>query len=312
MATNTTEMTAGHKLREEALRPQGLEREPERTTARPSAGPPAAERAPAAGDSDFALLPLVDKIAYSFASGLIVAMRELEAHIAGETQKVSDSVNLNLGSLQASLRELTEALSEQRSLSVAVQEKCRELEAITISLQQTDERQEGDLTALRSDAAALSASVTEQFDLASASLRDTEARQNAQVAALREEGKQSAASLSDRIAEATATLQEADARNAADVSSLRAETRESSTSLSERMQALGKDLMLQQDDLSAVKTALTGFDSRVDGFAERLDRQAEALRSMFAAYSQRETQLEQLVDGLTRLRTYPPPPAAQF
>ena len=82
--------------------------------------------------------------------------------------------------------------------------------------------------------------------------------------------------------------------------------------MSERVEALAKELMLQQDDLAVVKTTLARSDSRVDGFAERLDRQAEALRSMFAAYSQRETQLEQLVDGLTRLRTYPPPPAAQL
>src|ERR1035441_5750117 len=101
MATNTTEMTAGQSLREEALRPRELEREPSRTAARFSAEPPAAEEAlairrPASarefgpeevrpGDSaagqDFALAPLVDKIAYAFASGLIVAMRELEAHI---------------------------------------------------------------------------------------------------------------------------------------------------------------------------------------------------------------------------------------
>jgi hypothetical protein len=333
---NTTEMTAGHRLREEALRLQGLEREPARTAARPSAEPPVAEEAPAikrspslkelglgeprpddrtaaaVSETDFALFPLVDKIAYSFASGLIVAMRELEAHIAGETQKVSASVGRHLGSLQASFQELTEELSEQRTLNTAVQEKCRALEAITVSLAQTDERQDGDLKAIRTDAAALSASVSERFDLASASLQDTEGRQNAQIAVLRDEGKQSATSLADRIAEATTALQEADARNAADVSSLRAETRESSTSLSERVQALGKDLMLQQDDLGAVKTTLASLDSRVDGFAERLDRQAEAFRSMFAAYSQRETQLEQMLDGLTRLRTYPPPPAAQL
>jgi uncharacterized protein involved in exopolysaccharide biosynthesis len=44
--------------------------------------------------------------------------------------------------------------------------------------------------------------------------------------------------------------------------------------------------------------------------AERLDRQAEALRSMYSAYAQRETALEQLVDGLARLKAYPAPAPA--
>ena len=45
----------------------------------------------------------------------------------------------------------------------------------------------------------------------------------------------------------------------------------------------------------------------MDALGERLDRQAEAVRSMYAAYSQRETELEQLVDGLARLRAFPNP-----
>jgi hypothetical protein len=45
----------------------------------------------------------------------------------------------------------------------------------------------------------------------------------------------------------------------------------------------------------------------VDAFVERLDKQADVLRSMCSTYSQRETELEQLVDGLARLRAYPAP-----
>jgi hypothetical protein len=37
---------------------------------------------------------------------------------------------------------------------------------------------------------------------------------------------------------------------------------------------------------------------------ERLDRQADALRSMYATYSQRESELEQVVEGLVRLRSH--------
>jgi chromosome segregation ATPase len=295
MATNTTDVTAGHRLSEEALRPMRLE--PEHTAERLSAtgangapatrsAPPEAETAkqgasgPAESGQEFALLPLVDKIAYGFASSLIVAMRELEKHIAGETQKVNDSVNRNLGALQASFQELTEALSEQRSLNVAVQEKCLELEAITVTLRETDERQDSELNAIRSEAAALATSVTERFELSESACKE-------------------------RLAATTATLQEADVRNASDLSSV-------SASISERVENLTKELTLQQDDMAAVKDTLTGFSSAMDGFAERLDRQAEALRSMFAAYSQRETQLEQLVDGLTRLRANPAPPAARL
>ncbi len=303
MATNITEVAAEQDL--DALRPPGGERQ--------QAAARTAQAAPPAADSpEFALLPLVDKIAYAFAGGLIVAMRELEAHIAGETQKVNDNVDRRLDALQIPIQELAAALSEQRAIGVAVQEKCRELEATTVSLRETDERQESELKAIRSEAAAASASVAESLEMASASLRDTEARQKSEMDAIRAENRDSSESLSSKIAETAATLQEADARLAADVSSIRSEMRESSSSVAERLDALTKDLMVQQDDLVALKNSVTGFCATVDGFSERLTRQAEALRSMFAAYSQRETQLEQLVDGLTRLRANPAPPAGQF
>ena len=55
----------------------------------------------------------------------------------------------------------------------------------------------------------------------------------------------------------------------------------------------------------AVKGAVSTFSSQVDGLVERLERQADALRSMLSAYSQRETELGQLVDGLARMRAFP-------
>lgn len=224
MAANTIKITAQHDLGEEALRLREFEEAESRSSARLSAEPPALEAAPEEKPADsatdgqgFALAPLVDKIAYAFASGLVVAMRELETHIAGETRQVSSSVNGHLGSLQASVQELTEALSEQRSLSSAVDEKCRELETITTSLRQAEERQEADLAAVRTDAAALAASVAERFELTCASVRDSEGRHDVRIAALRDE------------------------------------TRELSTSLSERVQTLEHDLTAQQEDLSAVR-----------------------------------------------------------
>ena len=47
--------------------------------------------------------------------------------------------------------------------------------------------------------------------------------------------------------------------------------------------------------------------AELEGLVERLDRQADALRTMCAAYAQRETELGSLVDGLARLRAYPAP-----
>lgn len=182
---------------------------------------------------ELALAPLVNKIAYGLARGLVVAMKELENHIASETRNVGDTVGRRLDTLQASFQDLSERVSEQRKVGAAVQEQCRQLES------------------------------------------------------------------------ATASLKEADAQLTKDLTTLRTESKEFSTSVSQRVDTLCKDLGIQQEDLSAMKAALGGFSSRVDAVVERLDKQAEALRSIYATYAQRETELEQLVDGLARLRSYP-------
>lgn len=170
---------------------------------------------------ELALAPLVDKIAYGLARGLVVAMKELENHIASETRKVSDSVGRRLDALQASFQDLSGVVSEQRTQTVTVQEKCKALEEATAALDaKTDQ---------------LSASVTQRID------------------------------------------------------------------------GLGKDLSVQQEDIVEIKSNFAAFCARLDSLTERLDKQAEALRSMYATYAQRETELEQLVDGLARLRAYPAP-----
>jgi chromosome segregation ATPase len=184
---------------------------------------------------ELALAPLVDRVAYGLAKVLVVAVRELENHIASETRKVGDTVGRRLDTLQSSFHDLTEAVSEQRSKGLAVETKCQQLAAATASLQESDARREAGLTALRN------------------------------------------------------------------------ETREFSTSVSERIDVLFKELGIQQEDIAAIKSMLCGFSSRVDGFVERLDKQADVLRSICTTYSQRETELEQLVDGLARLRAYPAP-----
>ncbi len=216
--------------------------------------------APGEAVPELALAPLVDKIAYGLARGLVVAIKELEDHIACETRKVADGVGRRLDTLQASFQDLSGVVSEQRSISVAVQEKCRELASATTALQESDARQTAELSVLR---------------------EDTSQRLN--------------------------TLQETDARQAAELATLRTDAKEFSTSVSERIGGICKELGVQQEDIATIKTSLSEFCSRVDAVSERLDRQADALRSMYATYAQRETELEQLVDGLARLRACPAP-----
>jgi uncharacterized protein involved in exopolysaccharide biosynthesis len=189
-------------------------------------------------EQELALAPLVDTVAYGLARVLVVAIRELENHIAVETRKVGDNVGRRLDTLQAGFQDLSDVVSEQRKMTLQVQDKCETLLATTLSLREEDARQQADLAALRN------------------------------------------------------------------------ETKELSASVSERIDGLCKELGVQQEDIAAVQSTLSGFYSRVDGLVERLDKQAAALRSMCATYTQRETELEQLVEGLARLRAYPAPSAA--
>ena len=184
---------------------------------------------------ELALAPLVDNVAYGLASVLVVAIRGLENHIASETRKVGDTVGRRLDTLQAGFQVLTDAISEQRSMNLTVQDKCQQLAATAVSMQ------------------------------------EAQARQDAELAAL---GKK---------------------------------TGEFSASVSERIDVIVKELGVHQEDIAAVKSTLSGLYSRVDAIVERLDKQAVALRSMCATYAHRETEIEQLVDGLARLRAYPAP-----
>lgn len=209
----------------------------------------------------FALAPLVDKIAYGIARGLVVAIRELEEHIVSETRKVGDAVDRRLDALQTSMQEFTRFVAEQQSLN---------------------------------------GTVHGQLETLSAGLRETDARQTAAVESLRKETTEFAASASERIDAAAAAQRESDLRREAEMAEL-------SKSLLERIESLCKELGVQQEDVAAIKTALAAFSTRTDALVQRLDRQGEAVRSMYTSYSQRESELEQLVDGLARLRAFPAP-----
>ena len=90
--------------------------------------------AAAAASAESALGPLVDNVAYGFARVLAAAMKELETHIANENRKLGENVGERLDSLQASVNELAGAVSDQRSASRSIVEKCEALEAATASL----------------------------------------------------------------------------------------------------------------------------------------------------------------------------------
>jgi chromosome segregation ATPase len=242
-----------------------------------------------AGDKEagpnLALAPLVDRIAYGLARGLVEALKELENHIASETRSVGDNVGRRLDTLQASFQDLSDGVSQQRAMSLSVQEQCQQLAAATTSLQESDARQAADLSALRGETRELSQSVSERIEGLQG---DTGRRLDTLQASFQD-------------------LKESDAHQASELAALRGETRELSASVSERIDVLCRELGVQQEDISAVKSTLGGFSSRVDAVMERLDRQADALRSIYSTYAQRETELEQLVDGLARLRSYPAP-----
>ena len=323
MATNGIEVAAEHWLGEETYRAQKLERATALRTPAESAPEVEPERprgvAREAG-AELALAPLVDKIAYGLARGLVVAMKELENHIAHETRNVGEAVGRRLDTLQASFQDLTDVVSEQRTASQAVQAKCEQLAAATESLQESDARQAADLAGLRNETKELTTSVTTRIDELAKDLTAEKQQTGARlemlggnlqdVAAGLSEQKSITLGIQEKLAEATTSLRESDAHQAAELAALREEHKGFSFSVSERIEHVCKELGVQQEDLTAVKSALGGFSSRIDTVVERLDRQAEALRSMYTTYSQRESELEQLVDGLARLRAYPTAPPA--
>ena len=378
MAINTIDTAADRPLAEEIFRLQRLDGDPGQKNGKENG---ANEASPSGKDSGegLALAPLVDKIAYGIARGLVVAMKELENHIASETRKVGDSVGRRLDTLQASVQDLTVAVSEQRAFSASIQEQCRELATGAVSLQEADRRQDVELESLRTatkettaaistriDAATASlseadahqgveleslrtatketsaaisarieaataslseadarqgveleslrtatketsAAISARIDAATASLTEADARQDAELESLRTATKETSAAISARIDAATASLSEADARQDVELESLRTATKDTAAAISSRIDELCKDLSVQQEDIAAVKSTLCGFSTTVEGLVERLDRQADALRTMCAAYAQRETELGSLVDGLARLRAYPAP-----
>jgi chromosome segregation ATPase len=313
MATNGT-IVAAHSGPEEGDALGALDKAPLRKSGFENRGPEYPRSADPAGavetGEDFALAPLVDKIAYGIARGLIVAVKELEHHIGSETRKVGEIIDRRLDTFHAKWQDLSDFVGEQRSTNHAVQDQLNLLTAEGVALRETDARQAAGLDALGAEAHKLSESVLQKIDVSTASLQESDARQASELEALRTETGALSSSISQRIDVTTAALNEANAVHAADLAALQGETRAFSKSASERIDALGQEFGVQQEDIQAIKATLCNFSARVDAAMERLDRQADAVRSMCSAYSQRETELEQLVAGLARLRAYPTPTPA--
>jgi len=318
MTKNGADLTAEHQLEEEL---QGLSKvqesirllDPARLRGRvpspdaaPLRSPEGTEEAEWA-NADFALRPLVDKIAYGMARGLVLALRELENHIAAETRKVGDAVDRRLSAFGVSLEDVSKFVTEQSRTNAVMQDQLQQLGMAAAESRESGARQIAALEQLRTETRDVSASLSARMDLSKITLEESDTRHSAELNALRAETSTVSDSISARIDLTVATLEESDARQAAELASLRNETKTFSEWTSDRIDGLYKEVGVQQEDIAAVKAALTAFSSRLDGLMERLDRQADTVRSMCSAYSQRETELEQLVEGLTRLRARPTP-----
>jgi len=123
---------------------------------------------------------IAGKLADGLAKILIGAFHELETHLVGESRKLSHSFQEQLERLQATVESLvqlqtkfehlTEAISEQRSASVAITQKYDELVQTVTSLEQATSRHQSELGALRGETKDMSAMVGQQVDTLAARL----------------------------------------------------------------------------------------------------------------------------------------------
>ena len=277
-------------------------------------------------DGNLGRTQLLDKVAYGLGSVLMYAVQELQEHIATETRKVGDNLGQQLDVLQSSFHELTRLEAEQRAMILSMEQKYQQLAATTATLQESGARHESELSSLRTEtrefaacasgrADALSkdlavqqenlASVTSALSAATTSLADADARHEAALGALSNATQQQIDTLDSTLTATAASLRECDAQQSDALAALGTETKELAASVTDRIGALTREMGIQQDDIAALKSTVCSISSRADSIVERLDKQADTLRSMYATYAQRETELEQLVDGLARLRAYP-------
>ncbi len=95
---------------------------------------------------DYALAPLADRIARGIASGLVMAMKELENHIATETRKVSETVGRRIDALQTAWKE---AETRNQTEIAAIRSDAA---VTTASLREADAKHEAALASARQEA----------------------------------------------------------------------------------------------------------------------------------------------------------------
>jgi chromosome segregation ATPase len=111
------------------------------------------------GGEEYALAPLADRIARGIASGLVMAMKELENHIASETRKVSDTVGRRIDALQNALKEAE--TRHQTDISTIRNEAA----VTTSSLRETDAKHEAALASARQETSERINAITKELSL---------------------------------------------------------------------------------------------------------------------------------------------------
>lgn len=218
--------------------------------------------------------PLVNRIAFGIAREIAVAIKELEHHVETEVRKSGEAGERRLNSFQSELAEMSHLMEEHRSFGGALRDQLQRLDA------------------------------------ADAELRDAQGRQTAEMETVRTEVRESSGAVSARLDAITATLHEANSRQASEREALLNESRASLQPVWDRIEDLCRQIDAQQGDIATTKETLNSICSRIDGFVGRLDRQAEAVRSLHGACGQRDAELDQIVEGLARLRSTPRPALA--
>ena len=190
----------------------------------------------------------------------------------------------------AVVRELERHIAtETRKVGDAVD---RRLDTLQVSIQE--------VSRFADEQRAANVAVQNQFQQLSA----TGASHTAELQRLDKEAGELSASVATRIEGGTALLREVDARHGSALETLRSETQSLAGANAGRIDEILRDMGVYEEDMVAIKEPIGTLASRVDSLVERLDRQADAFRSMNAAHSQRESELEQVMDSLVRLRGF--------
>jgi len=110
-----------------------------------------------------------------------------------------------------------------------------------------------------------------------------------------------------QLAVVTAALQDAAVRGE-QMDELRRETRYSLTAISDRVSGISGELQEHKEQIGGLKAVISEISPNVASLIEKFDRQTEAIRSLYDTENQRAAALDQLCDGLNRLRSHRPEP----